>query len=499
MSTDTEDIITLADTAQRERWGNNWYRRLYYDLENKRSVLGDPLNYTTYFSEEEEEQSTDLAVFLLDQSDTEGNQGTLFIDNTAFPNGWSPTLNKTTVAFFSNFQCEDINWRDLYPNTRIPIAFTTSPKELEDCLVIVVDLEHGDQVSPVLLPNLPHDTSSVLRRTGKDETQNYEYNQDVSYSNNLLSGINVALQEDDEGNDLLWCYYNYVNSKRGSLKNINFGGIDKYSSNYHPNKNKRVQYGTCYSIKSIGDTFVNHLIGTVGFSVAEYYRGDTKKESYKSSYNICQVVHGHKFKLDTPITSNCLRKYNTHKYPKGIVRSSFYNKNTGWYNVETRNPKIGCVFVEQLLSLPVTAGDKDSLRNIINYRAVPHPPGVVAPPILGTPDYLVDKARYRKFRLWQGTLKSKPKFKVFKNIKSKPYNPKSKNQQFSPGHPVDITSKVEHDKNLRNWYYKHLAEWVQLEDPENYKQGEFTNPHLQSFPLFKKDFYNVKYIINREE
>lgn len=61
--------------------------------------------------------------------------------------GWSPTLNYTTEAFFSNYQSDFISWTKLFPNTRIPRYATTNTSELKDCCIIEVDLESVEVVN----------------------------------------------------------------------------------------------------------------------------------------------------------------------------------------------------------------------------------------------------------------------------------------------------------------------------------------------------------------
>jgi hypothetical protein len=55
--------------------------------------------------------------------------------------GWSPSLNFTTEAFFGNFQSGYIKWSALWPNTRIPISETTSTGYLKECCIIEVDFD----------------------------------------------------------------------------------------------------------------------------------------------------------------------------------------------------------------------------------------------------------------------------------------------------------------------------------------------------------------------
>jgi hypothetical protein len=55
--------------------------------------------------------------------------------------GWSPSLNFTTEAFFSHFQSGYIKWSELWPNTRIPISETTATGYLKECCIIEVDFD----------------------------------------------------------------------------------------------------------------------------------------------------------------------------------------------------------------------------------------------------------------------------------------------------------------------------------------------------------------------
>jgi hypothetical protein len=71
--------------------------------------------------------------------------------------GWSPSLNYTTEAFFSNFQYNYINWSLLWPNTRIPRSDTTHTDDLIDCCIIEVDLKSVEEVNKGT-----HETSDTI-------------------------------------------------------------------------------------------------------------------------------------------------------------------------------------------------------------------------------------------------------------------------------------------------------------------------------------------------
>jgi hypothetical protein len=59
--------------------------------------------------------------------------------------GWSPSLNFTTEAFFGNFQSGHIKWSELWPNTIIPISETTDTRYLEECCIIEVDFDSVEE------------------------------------------------------------------------------------------------------------------------------------------------------------------------------------------------------------------------------------------------------------------------------------------------------------------------------------------------------------------
>ena len=87
-------------------------------------------------------------------------------------------------------------------------------------------------------------------------------------------------------------------------------------------------------------------------------------------------------------------------------------------------------------------------------------------------------------------------------VNHKPYIRKGENQEAInkrnleyPGRPINVCSASNNKQYLRNWHFEHLTEWIQIEDPSSILK-EYTNPETQSFPPFKEDSLNVKYIVN---
>jgi hypothetical protein len=73
-------------------------------------------------------------------------------------------------------------------------------------------------------------------------------------------------------------YTTYTNKKGRLIKNASRKGIDKILDNYEP-WTKLKHLGVNYMIKVIENSFVNHIIGTVGFTVAEYFGSSTATDS----------------------------------------------------------------------------------------------------------------------------------------------------------------------------------------------------------------------------
>ena len=163
-------------------------------------------------------------------------------------------------------------------------------------------------------------------------------------------------------------YTTYVNDKGRCLRHVNKTSIDKTSPNYIPNS-KSFELHPNYSVKILDNTFNNHIIGSVGFTVAEYF-GGTLVEDIEgwyvvpvvhvkdNDYNIVQIVHGYRF------------------------------TRTG--------------------------------------RAVPHHGRVVLPPTWNSPNFARQKKRYRLYRLFLGTLK-KNNYKVYRYLYPLAFDPNRSN------------------------------------------------------------------------
>jgi hypothetical protein len=143
----------------------------------------------------------------------------------------------------------------------------------------------------------------------------WNYNRGKGYSNEELEESDRLLVEG---------YTIYTNNKGRLIRNASQKGIDKISNNYKPWAIEK-HLDANYSIRVIQNTFVNHIIVTVGFTIAEYFGSSTEKDTItgkeysvpfkydkNSIYNLVQVVHGRKFIIEgnfhrVPVQQNRLR------------------------------------------------------------------------------------------------------------------------------------------------------------------------------------------------
>ena len=117
-------------------------------------------------------------------------------------------------------------------------------------------------------------------------------------------------------------YSTYLNKKGKCKDQVRISWIDKKSDNYIPFSTPKVNHGASYCFKVIDSTVINHIIGTAGFSVIEYFghfklEEETDNQSTEpailsvlgvrnNTSNIVQVVHGVYFTRDRQILSRHL-------------------------------------------------------------------------------------------------------------------------------------------------------------------------------------------------
>jgi hypothetical protein len=323
-------------------------------------------------------------------------------------------------------------------------------------------------------------------------------------------------RQEEESDQLVSHYCYYVNQKGRSLKHVRLPGIDKTSNNYTPDFEQKGPSFASYCIKTIGNTFVNHVIGTVGFTVAEYFGStvlyDTFDDNYddydtvefvpghNNSYNIVQVVHGASFTRDTQVLSRWKYKHNPNDLPLNYI-TGYYDpravseKRRGVWRHKVISTKDTFFIVHRKVQIEVSQPEYKNLRSIINYNAVPYngiwlPRPIITVPL--SPTYKAEYKEHRLFRLYLGTTKKVNNFKLYKYLYPKPFDTKISNK-INPAiiyRPINVQ-----DYNylkLRYWYYKQVQLWAQFGDLQN------NNGTDKSFPEFQTDFYKVKYMITRE-
>jgi hypothetical protein len=300
--------------------------------------------------------------------------------------------------------------------------------------------------------------------------------------------LSQKVKDRDNSEPVIRNYYEYVNRKGKKLVQVTEEGIDKYSSNYNPSSGQinQVDYDSSYCIKTIGNTFVNHIIGTVGFSVAEYYGYDFVNTTW-TSYNIVQVVHGIGFTKSTKVLSRWKYSY-TH-------RKDIFGKDT-WqvcYDFPSNNHTLVPVLqsnkihiVHTVGQFPITKNYYSEIRRIENYNAVQHDGIPVPVPNEQSYTYEVDKIKYREYRLYLGSLKKKKIFSIFKNIYPLPHD-KSKNEYIYQDSKVKVVTRptnIDNNHRTKTRYWKYLQFLLWATDNQ--------------YPAFEKDFYNIRYKFTRD-
>ena len=278
-------------------------------------------------------------------------------DSKRYIDGWSPTCNGTTEAFFTNFQVGFFSWTALWPNTRIPRSYTRATKDLEGFKQIEVDLDSEDSASKQVQPctsavDTPfdpialrvqeldeyYDTIDEQRRIFKlpivkkiyigfhDNRSYFNFNHILNDTlENPYRHQQSQYRDQEESEQRITSYVEYVNSKGRRLVHVDYSGIDKHSSDYIPWSNEKFNPGPSYCIKVLDNTFKYQLLGTVGFTTIEYFghlllktvEEDTEYPilpvigNKNSFYNIVQVVHGYYFTRDTKVLSR--RMFGVHQ------------------------------------------------------------------------------------------------------------------------------------------------------------------------------------------
>jgi hypothetical protein len=463
-------------------------------------------------------------------------------DSKRYRDGWSPTCNGTTEAFFTNFQQGYLDWARLWPNTRIPRSYTRATKDLEGFKQIEVDLDSEDSASKQVLPctsavNTPidpialrvqeiddyYDTIREEQRIAKlpiikkkfigfhDTRSYFNFNQILNDTLEYPYRHQQSQYRDqEESEQLITSYVEYVNSKRRRLVHVDYPGIDKYSSDYIPWSKPKHNKGPSYCIKVLDNTFKYQLLGTVGFTFIEYFghlllktvEEDTEYPilpviGYKNSfYNIVQVVHGHHFTRDTKVISR--RMFGVHQRLIDFIpkynRASYDTTSPslihgGTWKSEEVSTNAHFHIVRRVIQERVFPDEYHLLREIQYINAVPHNGIQVPVPVVVNPPTIASRRESRNYLLYRLFLatQSQVKYKVFKYIYPEALKVKKNinlSERIIPARPLPVQ---ENDKqNLKIWRFKQLLLWSQLKDlPDIY-------------PTFKSDFYKVNYIIPRK-
>jgi hypothetical protein len=315
--------------------------------------------------------------------------------STRYKQGWSPSLNFSTEAFFRNFQATYIKWSELWPITRIPLSETTPEGCLEHCCIIEVELESIEETVVEIkktfravnlkaryeyteeervvynAPTLPTTKGRPKEFVGHHDQNSYTgFYQLLNREEALLN--HEKIEESDE--QLAQCFATYTNSKGRCFDHVTLEGIDKISANYVPWTTLKPNSGANYTIRALFNTSMNHIIGTVGFTVVEYFGETAVKDSItdkylygipvshgpNSSYNIVHVVHG-----------------------RGIWRGKAPGRRR-----ELRR------------------------RNFYTGEIAPPNPTVHSKPVMNSPTYARAKFSYRMNRLYKAS-QTKSKYKIF--------------------------------------------------------------------------------------
>ena len=530
-------------------------------FDSKDSLCGIKGDLSIVYSENWEEEEAPVPRFttieyLLREQDRAVKPG-----SKRYKEGWSPTCNGTKEAFFTNFQENYLSWTKQWPNTRIPRLHQTPRCELLNCVQIEVDLERDSLIyestreienaqTSILISRAVIDSTSkqvppctstpqvahlnrlsywealIQIQEERDELRSERrpticlpnlhpdkvwprVHDKLSYNNfhHLLNeppedqSLQRQLEVDRE---LIVLYLTYVNKKGRRIKYVKESGIDKTSESYIPHTTAKVNYGPTYCVKVIDNTFINHIIGTVGFTVIEYFGHFALEEEEtdtepailpvvgvsNNTYNIVQVVHGVYFTRGVPVYSNHLYGL-SHTL---VNRIDSYNR--AYYNHHTNNWEHETVLTTQLFNAILLLNSQvvSPSREIEHINAVPHNGIAVTRPRPRRRTSRFHKQQFRLYRLHLGSQKI-DNFKVYKNIYPASYNSTLNNiDPDIPVRPVNVTHN--HELKLRYWQFKQLLMWTQLEDlPETVQEIEQVQ---ELFPTFNIDFYNVKYLIPRK-
>jgi hypothetical protein len=312
---------------------------------------------------------------------------------------------------------------------------------------------------------------------------------------------------------LNFSYPQYVRIKNKRVMRVTLSGIDKCSKKYFPNRKRKEFYNLSYCIKTIGNTFVNHILGTIGFTVAEYYGLDFINTQH-TSYNIVQVVHGVSFTRSLKILSRWKYRYTNRQHlpGKAFRVHTYYSPLRNNIPVHSFIPALRSStfhIVNTVGEYPITKNYYKSIKEIYNINAVPHDGVPVPVPNKYTNTYDIDKEKYRIYCMYLSSLKPTNTFSIFKYIYPVPLDKIIKDNIIIPIVPVVPVEEVEevpeiplrpvnirdhHQQKLRYWQFKQYSLWTKIGDLQN-----TTEEQLQTlYPKFSPDFYNVKYMLTRK-
>ena len=448
--------------------------------------------------------------------------------------GWSPSINESSAAFFENYQEGYFSWDTHWPNKRLPVSHRTSTAELYGCTIIEVALEEDNSeqvpsctVNPTSRQGVPNDrgpsefysyckqvqgnlvdvSSHPKQVQGYHDTHNWLQIKQIVNQDHAHQPSRRELEQ--ERFYLIQAYTLYVNRKRRRLVNVSLTGIDKTSSSYIPNRAEKGFYGASYCIKTIGNTFVFHQLGTVGFTVAEYFGQatlDDTEDSYdptispqckNNTYNIVQVVHGYKFTHHSYVRVISRYKHNKESTIRKLIPGNYY------YRTEFRNKNYysKTIDIKAPFSMPAEYieinASKARLTNIFNIFTIPHHNEPVPFPHPDSPNFEQEKKDYRLYRLFLGTTVRVENCKIYKYMNSRAYDSKSR---YYPSNclPINIWSHNHNRDSFRHWYFGQVKLWESLEDLRNQQEPCIVTLDSPQYPSFTTDFYKVRYMITRK-
>ena len=544
MSELVEESTSIEDTSP-------YKRKCSFDpVDSQCSLKGDPsIALSEQYNQKESTISIKEAVIVF--ALREQHRAT-HRDSKRYRDGWSPTCNGTTEAFFTNFQEGYLDWARLWPNTRIPRSHTRATKDLFGLRQIQVDLDSEDSASKQVPPctsavDTPidpialrvqelddyYDTIEEQRRIFKlpiqkkkfigfhDTRSYYNFNQILNDTLEYPYRSQQSVSRDQEESEQLLAFYiEYVNSKGRRLVQVVESGIDKHSSDYIPWSKPKHNPGPSYCIKVLDNTFKYQVFGTVGFTTIEYF-GHLLLETFEedteypilpvignknSFYNIVQVVHGYSFTRDTKVLSR--RTFGIHQRLIDFI--PYYNRASydtsspslihgGTWKSETVSTNAHFHIVRRVIQERVFPDEYHLLREIQYINAVPHNGIQVPVPVVVDPPTIASRRESRNYLLYRIFLAThrQVKYKIFKYIYPEAYKFKKNinlSESIIPARPLAVQ---ENDKQkLRNWKFMQLLLWTQLKDLP-VKVEEVNNIHVL-FPTFKIDFYKVNHIIPRK-